>query len=149
MDATLQVAGAIPSVLELKAVANQKGVFEASFLARSLGVHTVRVPLVGGEADGGMVEAIFTVELPSVERNEVWLNQPLLRDLAQLSGGKYFAIDQLDQLASALPDKTEIIETRDKPKPLWDVRAACSSLWSCCSAASGSFANNTSCFNHV
>ena len=37
-------------------------------------------------------------------------------------GGKYFDLDQLDQLAAAVPDKSETIEVRGKPDPLWDVR---------------------------
>ena len=62
------------------------------------------------------------MELPSVETNQVWLNKPLLMDLASLSGGKYFDINQLDQLPAAVPNKTQTIEVRSQPKPLWDVQ---------------------------
>ena len=57
-----------------------------------------------------------------METNQVWLDKPLLKELAETSGGKYFDIDQLDQLAAAVPDKTRQIEVREKPDPLWDVR---------------------------
>ena len=69
-----------------------------------------------------MIETAFNVDLPSVETNQVWLNKPLLMDLASLSGGKYFDVDQLDRLAAAVPDKSETVEVRSKPDPLWDVR---------------------------
>jgi hypothetical protein len=78
--------------------------------------------LASSSNDSGQVEASFGVELPTVETNQVWLNKPLLADLANLSGGRYFDVNQLDQLADAVPDRTEIIETRSPPRPLWDVR---------------------------
>jgi hypothetical protein len=73
------------------------------------------------EADGGVIETPFAVELPSVETNQVWLNKPLLVDLANLSGGKYFDVHQVDQLPAAIPEKSQTIESRSRPIPIWDV----------------------------
>lgn len=121
IDATLATSGENAESVSLLPVANQPGAYEATIIARRTGMHTVRIALPASGADGGPIEAPFTVDLPSVETNQVWLNQPLLADLANLSGGKYFEVNQLDQLASAIPDKTETIEVRSQPKPLWDV----------------------------
>jgi hypothetical protein len=49
-----------------------------------------------------------------------WLNEALLRDLAQLSQGKYWRWNAVDQLAEAVPDQREEVELRRPPEPLWD-----------------------------
>jgi hypothetical protein len=56
----------------------------------------------------------------------VWLNKPLLADLAALSGGKYFEPHEIAALLAAVPDKTEVLESRSQPEPLWDIPAV---LW--------------------
>lgn len=122
IDATLQAPGDSPETVPLIPIANQPGGYEATILAKKTGAHSLRINLPASDAESGLVEAKFTVKLPSVETNQVWLNKPLLTDLASLSGGKYFEVNQLDQLAAAVPDKTETVEVRSKPDPLWDVR---------------------------
>jgi len=121
IDAALTAGSETSANVPLLPVANQAGAYEATLIAKRVGVHTLRVPLPASGAEGGTIETPFTVELPSVETNQVWLNKPLLTDLANLSGGKYFEVNQLDQLAAAIPDKTETIEVRSQPRPLWDV----------------------------
>lgn len=122
IDATLQAPGDSPETVPLIPIANQPGGYEATILAKKTGAHSLRINLPASDAESGLVEAKYTVKLPSVETNQVWLNKPLLTDLASLSGGKYFEVNQLDQLAAAVPDKTETVEVRSKPDPLWDVR---------------------------
>jgi hypothetical protein len=122
VDASIQIGSDTTETVPLLAVDNQPGVFEASFIARRTGLARVRLAIAASEAEGGVIATEFNVDLPSVETNQVWLNKPLLMDLASLSGGKYFDVDQLDQLAAAVPDKSEIVEVRSKPDPLWDVR---------------------------
>jgi hypothetical protein len=80
----------------------------------------VRVRTSAAEAEGATIETSFDVVLPSVETNQVWLDKPLLKELAETSGGRYFDVDELDKLAAAVPDKTRQIEIREKPDPLWD-----------------------------
>jgi hypothetical protein len=122
IDATLQTPGDSPETVPLIPIANQPGGYEATVLAKKTGVHSLKINLPASDAESGVVEAQFTVKLPSVETNQVWLNKPLLTDLASLSGGQYFEVNQLGQLAAAVPDKTETVEVRSKPDPLWDVR---------------------------
>jgi hypothetical protein len=122
IDATLQASGESSETIPLLPIASQPGSYQATLLARQTGVHSARIPLPGGDADSGQIEASFTVELPSVETNQVWLNRPLLMELASLSGGRYFEVNQLDELAAAIPDHTETIESRSQPRPLWDIR---------------------------
>jgi uncharacterized membrane protein len=122
VDAVVQLGSDTPETVPLLPVANQPGVFEASLTARKTGLHKVRISIPASEAEGGVIETTYNVDLPSVETNQVWLNKPLLIDLATISGGKYFDVDQIGQLAAAVPDKSEVVEVRSKPDPLWDVR---------------------------
>jgi hypothetical protein len=122
IDATLQVPGGTPETVPLIPIDNQPGGYEATMLAKQTGEHTLRISLPASYAESGAVEARFSVRLPSIETNQLWLNKPLLLELASLSGGKYFEANQLDQLAAAVPDKTETVIVRSKPDPLWDVR---------------------------
>ena len=66
------------------------------------------------------IERTFLVQLPSLETAEVWLNKTELVSLAELSGGKYFELDQLDQLPLAVPDATQRVVVPGTPIPLWD-----------------------------
>jgi hypothetical protein len=122
VEATLQVGSESPETVPLLPVANQKGAYQATITARRTGINTFRVNLPSSDAEAATIETPFTVELPSVETSQVWLDKPLLKDLAELSGGKYFEVNQLQELAAAIPDKSETIEVRDKPDPLWDIR---------------------------
>jgi hypothetical protein len=122
VDATIQVSSDTPETVPLLPVPNQKGAYQATVTARKTGINTVRISIPSGEAEGATIEMPFTVELPSVETSQVWLDRPLLKDLAELSGGKYFEVSELKELAAAIPNKSETIEVRDKPDPLWDVR---------------------------
>jgi hypothetical protein len=128
VDATVQVTGQSLETVPLLPVANQPGAFQATLMAKKTGIHQVRIALAGGGSDSGQIESSFDVELPTVETNQVWLNKPLLIDLANLSGGRYFDVEQLDQLADAVPDRKETIETRSQPRPLWDVRGMLAAL---------------------
>jgi hypothetical protein len=122
VDATLQVGSDTPETVPLLPVANQPGHFEASVTARRTGLVKVRLGVPASEAEGGVIATEYNVDLPSVETNQLWLNKPLLMDLASLSGGQYFDIDKTGGLTAAVPDKSETIEVRSKPDPLWDVR---------------------------
>jgi hypothetical protein len=128
VDATIHVGNDAPETVPLLPVANQKGAYQATVTARKTGINTVRINIPSGEAESSIVEMPFTVELPSVETSQIWLDKPLLRDLAELSGGKYFEVNQIKELAAAIPDKTTTTEVRDKPDPLWDVRGMLISL---------------------
>jgi len=122
VEATLQTGPDSVETVYLLPVPTQPGTFEASLTAKKTGLHQLRVRSAAAESEGAAIETEFQVELPSVETNQTWLDKALLTDLASLSGGKYFDIDQVSDLAAAVPDKSETIEVRGKPDPLWDVR---------------------------
>jgi hypothetical protein len=121
VSAVVQAAGDSPETVPLLPVANQPGAYEATLTARKTGIYTVRIGLASSDPTAGQIESSFSVELPSVETNQVWLNRPLLMELAGLSGGRYFEVNELRQLPAAIPDRTETIESRSQPRPLWDI----------------------------
>jgi hypothetical protein len=100
--------------------ATQPGSYSGVFAARKVGSYTLRVKLPGG--DDTTLETPFLIELPSVETAQTWLNTPLLDDLAALSGGRTFRIDQASTIAAAVPDRTQKVEIRGAATPLWDTQ---------------------------
>jgi uncharacterized membrane protein len=120
VESVLQVEGEGPQTVQLLLLPNNPGSYEAAFVPRKTGQHKLTVRIPGTASEEGSIEAPFQVELPSVETSQVWLNEPLLRDLADLSGGKYFTINEVSNLADAVPDKSETVEIRSQPDPLWD-----------------------------
>ncbi|WP_254513173.1 hypothetical protein [Anatilimnocola floriformis] len=122
VEATVQVGSEAPETIRLQPTPNQKGNYETTVTAKKIGINMLRINIPSGDAEGATLELPFTVELPSVETSQVWLDTERLTNLAELSGGKYFSVNQLKELAAAIPDKSETIEVREKPDPLWDVR---------------------------
>lgn len=122
VDATIQVGSDPPETVQLQPKPNQKGSYLTKVTAKKIGINMLRINIPSGDAEGASIELPFTVELPSVETSAVWLDKERLKDLAKLSGGNYFEVNQLKELVAAIPDKSETIEVREKPDPLWDVR---------------------------
>jgi hypothetical protein len=120
LPATVEVAGHSAEEVTLLPIGNQPGIYEAAWIAKQQGVHHVRASLPSGPAEENFVEATFRVDLPSVETSHVWLNRPLLQELASLSGGRYFDVPDIAELPAAIPDRTETIVSRGQPRPLWD-----------------------------
>lgn len=109
-----------PKEVVLRAVTNQPGQFETTLIARRTGRHVVAIESPADAGGRVTIETTFAVSRPSVEVNEVWLDKPLLVELAEASGGRYFELDELDQLAAAIPDRTQNLDLQSKPIPLWD-----------------------------
>ena len=132
LTARLFVADESPRDITLSPLPDQPGRYEAVYLARRLGPQTVRLEmpeLSGGAADGdagadresaGRLEANYLVELPRLEATQNWQNEPLLREIASLSGGRYLTIDQLDELPDLLAREPERFEVDSPPVPIWD-----------------------------
>ncbi|MEQ8787859.1 MAG: hypothetical protein RIC55_16255 [Pirellulaceae bacterium] len=121
VHASLAVGDEPPRGIVLKQVANQPGEYETNVTARRTGQHVLRVvdlPDTAGP-EAVRIESSYRVDLPTVEQNQLWLNKPLLVEMARRSGGKYFELDQLDQLAEQVPDASETFEVRGRPEMLW------------------------------
>ncbi len=107
--------------IELKLLPGQEGQYESSFVAQKTGNFQVLVNLPGTDEESGIEPVSFRVKPPSVESRAYWLNEKLLREIAQTSGGQYLTLDQLDQLYDLMPQLDSTTEYSSPPEPLWDI----------------------------
>ncbi|MDZ4687833.1 MAG: hypothetical protein SH850_22400 [Planctomycetaceae bacterium] len=114
------VAGRDAQSVTMRAVPQQPGRYEAAVAADGLGRNVLRVELPDGQENGPNVEATFSVAPPSSETQRIWQDEPLLRELAAESGGKYFTAADSAALPAAVPDRQQTLIVQGKPQPLWD-----------------------------
>lgn len=108
--------------IEMKLLPNQEGSYEGTFVAQRIGNFEATIQFVGGDSEGKLIDPIaFRVVPPSAESGAYWLNQKLLSEIATLSGGQYFPLEQLDKLPGVLPTLVTRAEFNSPPKPLWDM----------------------------
>lgn len=120
VKATLRVAGGEPMGVTLRQVHNQPGRFEATVIAAQTGRHVLALDFSDDPSATATVETTFSVSAPRVESFQTWLDKPLLVELAEASGGRYFDVAQLDQLPAAVPDRRRTLDAQGKPIFLWD-----------------------------
>ncbi|HND54252.1 MAG TPA: hypothetical protein PLV92_17700 [Pirellulaceae bacterium] len=107
--------------ITLAAVPDHPGEFSATWQTRQAGPHQFVVNLedeTGGEPL--RLDVTAPVEPPRIESDATWLDRARLQQLAELSGGRYFDLEHLDQVLEAVPDRSETVEVRHPPLPLWD-----------------------------
>ena len=107
----VQSSTLVPTTVQLLLLPNQPGSYEAALIPRKTGQHTLRVRIPGSASEEGVIETPFQVELPSVETSQVWLNEPLLKDLASSTGGQYFREEDLHKLPNTISAKTERVRS--------------------------------------
>lgn len=108
--------------LTLQAVPGQPGSYSGTVLASRTGSFTAAIDSGVSESGPQLYEsADFRVVPPSVETGTDWLNEPLLRDIAEASGGEYLRLDQLDELPGLLPRLETRAEFNSPPQPAWDL----------------------------
>ncbi|MEM0895864.1 MAG: VWA domain-containing protein [Verrucomicrobiota bacterium] len=118
VPASLSVPGRDPTDLSFSPVPNDPGTFQANITADEIGEYKVTITLEDGDAI--TFDTRFRAELPIRESRDTWLDEELLTRLTEETGGKYFRINELDELVSALPNRIRRLETRSQPIPLWD-----------------------------
>ena len=64
-------------------------------MAQRIGSFAATIDLGGDSSDGKLIDPIpFRVVPPSAESGAFWLNEKLLTEIADQSGGKYFRLEQ-------------------------------------------------------
>jgi hypothetical protein len=91
--------------LILRAVPDQPGMYRGDFVALNAGRY--RVATLSDPATG--VE--FNASQPQYELGETAMNEALLRQMATLSGGRFFREEDLSGLADTLKAKPETLHT--------------------------------------
>ena len=107
--------------VEMKMLPNQEGRYEGTFVAQRIGNFEATIEMSGDDPEVKLIDPIaFRVVPPSAESGAYWLNEKLLTEIANQSGGEYFRLEQISKLPEALPTLVTRAEFNSPPKPLWD-----------------------------
>ena len=108
--------------IEMQLLPQQEGRYEGSFVAQRTGNFEATIDLGAVDSEEKLIDPIsFRVVPPSAESSSYWLNEKLLKDIAETSGGKYIELEQVNELPEALPRLVTRAEFNSPPEPLWDV----------------------------
>ena len=114
---TVDRADGTSRTIDLAKRTNGQSVYEGVFNNTEDGTYRVRLasPLVEG------VEPLeFTVVPPPGELDRVQMNEPELKSAAELTGGKYWRIDDARSLFEQLPSGRKVALHTDPPVELWN-----------------------------
>lgn len=123
-DATVKIEAEEPDGTKLDLAAepsaNEAGLFEASIHARLEGAYRVKATVKDGSgAVIGETKTGWALNPAAEEFASLTVNRPLLERIAQWSGGRVLRLEELDDWARELPNKTmPVMETR--VEPLWN-----------------------------
>jgi uncharacterized membrane protein len=88
--------------LQLEQVLGTDGLYTARFIPGEYGEYTVTATGTLNGEDLGKQQAIFEVKPSYAEFSDAALNVPMLTTLANLSGGKYYPIEEANQLVNQI-----------------------------------------------
>jgi hypothetical protein len=104
----------------LEKVPQQEGRYEGSLVAQRTGNYVATLDLGVGEEN--LIDPIpFRIVTPSAETESFWLNEEFLKEIAEVSGGKYYRLEELVSVPADLPAISTRAEFNGPPEPLWDV----------------------------
>jgi hypothetical protein len=98
----------IPLILTPIPDPSQPGVYMGQFFTKATGTYEVQLP-VGGLADQKLLTQQVTVRVPALEIQRPQRNDPLLNELANRTGGKFWV--GMDSLMPANSDSTNVATT--------------------------------------
>ncbi len=97
----------------------EPGIYERKLELSGVGRYEIEAVATLGKDELGRDKAILQVRPASAEMRQTGQNVPLLKMLAEQSGGKYFPLEKISELPKSLRDATHtIIKHRDND--LWD-----------------------------
>ena len=97
--------GGGPTEISLRPVTDQPGVYRGEFIAPAAGNYKF-----GVESDAD-TRVDFNVTTPRFELGDTAMNEPLLREMASISGGAFFREETLFQLPDSIRAKTERVRS--------------------------------------
>ncbi|MEE2826250.1 MAG: hypothetical protein VYE64_06445 [Planctomycetota bacterium] len=122
IDAIVQDADGRSQTIEMQLLPQQEGRYEGTFVAQRTGKFEATIDLGLPDADEKLIDPIsFRVVAPSAESSSFWLNEKLLKDIAETSGGEYVELDRVSELPAVLPRLVTRAEFNSPPEPIWDV----------------------------
>lgn len=93
------------------------GLYETSLVFSIPGEYRLQL-LAPGTSE--IVERRVVAEIPQREWEDVRQHRVLLESLAEQTGGRYLAPEELETLADSIEDRTETTIVSREPVPLWD-----------------------------
>jgi hypothetical protein len=122
VTATVSRGGEETASLSLKPETGTRGFYRGAFRAEQTGTYTVKVkstvPREGREDLAGEAMTTLTVESACREFADVALNVGLLRALAEGSGGKYYALDDVETAAADISRTQPTVQDTLEVDPL-------------------------------
>lgn len=109
-----------PRTVTLNAVPGQAGKFQGTTTARHVGLNEATIELPQPGDTPTTVACQFTIEMPNVEFDDPRMNEDLLKQIAQRSGGRYVPLDKMDTIVADIPDRRETTVVQGRPIALWD-----------------------------
>lgn len=119
VDGTLKIGDGQTLPIVFNKVPEQDGEYRASFPAQRVGQFELLLDLPGATEEQKVDPVTVTVKPPQIETRARWLNEPLLREMADQSGGRYYYINELTDLAESIPEKPSSVEWKTLPEPVW------------------------------
>jgi hypothetical protein len=122
-DARVKVANAGERELRLDPVAGATGEFEGSVMAEQLGLCEITATVPGGTARDAAALKTVRVTLPRLEFKDTRMNEPLLRQIATVSGGEFLTLDRIGELPKLLPKREQLL-VNEQTQDIWDTPLA-------------------------
>ena len=106
--------------LKLEQILGEDGLYTARFIPNQYGEYTVTATgTLAGESLGEQ-QTLFEVKASYAEFSNAELNVPLLKTLAEVSGGKYYAMEEAAQLVNQIP-LVESATSKITDVDIWDI----------------------------
>jgi hypothetical protein len=119
VTATVKAEDGATSEVKLTPDVSKDGDYKGAFVAVKPGVLEITPKIFDPSLVEKMANKVVRVTLPRLEFKETRLNEPLLRQVADLTRGKFLAPQQFDDLRRLLPDK-RVILVNEETQDLWD-----------------------------
>ncbi len=106
----------------LKPQPDRAGWYEGRFTPDQTGGYEISLTLRGsGETESVTATRSVQVVRPNIEILNPQMNRAALAALAGRSpGGRYYEVDEIDELADAILDRHEMTTVRSRPEQVWD-----------------------------
>lgn len=119
VNVSVETKGRPPRRLALDVVPGSPSLFEGALPQALEGEYTVKL-LPPPVLEGDLPACVFRVDPPAGERERIQMNEPELRRVAELTGGRFFTLADLAQLPEQLPPARKVPLDTDPPIPLWN-----------------------------
>ncbi len=109
----------VTETIKLTPDISKDGDYKGSFPVLKAGLVEITPKVTDPSLVEKMANKVVHVTLPQLEYKETRMNEALLQQVAQVSGGKYLRPAQFDELRRMLPDK-KVMLVNETTEDLWD-----------------------------